>query len=40
INKAFALKLAYQVRHNTEAPAGVKKTDQLITTNLVYNFGG
>ncbi len=40
INKAFALKLAYQVRHNTDAPAGVKKTDQLITTNLVYNFGG
>ncbi len=40
INKAFALKLAYQVRHNTDALPGVKKTDQLITTNLVYNFGG
>lgn len=40
INKAFALKLSYQVRHNTDAPLGTKKTDQLMTTNLVYNFGG
>lgn len=40
INKAFALKLAYQVRHNTDVLPGTKKTDQLITTNLVYNFGG
>ena len=40
INKAFALKLSYQVRHNTDVTPGTKKTDQLMTTNLVYNFGG
>lgn len=40
INKAFALKLSYQVRHNTDVLPGTKKTDQLMTTNLVYNFGG
>ncbi|MBZ0222284.1 MAG: DUF481 domain-containing protein [Dokdonella sp.] len=40
INKKLALKVGYQVRHNTDAPAGTKKTDQLMTTNLVYNFGG
>jgi putative salt-induced outer membrane protein len=40
INKAFALKLSYQVRHNTDVQPGTKKTDQLMTTNLVYNFGG
>ncbi len=39
INKAFALKVGYQVRHNSDVAPGIKKTDQLITTNLVYNFG-
>ena len=39
INKKLALKVGYQLRHNTDAPGGAKKTDQLMTTNLVYNFG-
>lgn len=39
INKSFALKVGYQVRRNSEVSAGLKKTDQLMTTNLVYNFG-
>lgn len=39
INKAFALKVGYQVRHNSDVAPGLKKTDQLMTTNLVYNFG-
>lgn len=39
INKAFALKVGYQLRHNSDVAPGIKKTDQLITTNLVYNFG-
>ena len=39
INKAFALKVGYQIRHNSDVEPGIKKTDQLITTNLVYNFG-
>ena len=40
INKKLALKVGYQLRHNTDAPGGAKNTDQLMTTNLVYNFGG
>lgn len=38
MNKKLALKLGYQVRHNTQVDAGLKGTDQLFTTNLVYNF--
>ncbi|MBS0582096.1 MAG: DUF481 domain-containing protein [Proteobacteria bacterium] len=37
----LALKAGYQIRHNTDIPAGsayTKKTDQLLTTNLVYGF--
>jgi putative salt-induced outer membrane protein len=32
----LALALAYAVRHNTDPPAGFKKTDTLTTVNLVY----
>jgi putative salt-induced outer membrane protein len=32
----MALALAYAVRHNTEPPAGFRKTDTLSTINLVY----
>lgn len=32
----IALSLAYGVRHNTDPPAGFKKTDTLTTANLVY----
>ncbi len=38
INKKLALKVGYQIRHNSEVSLGTKKTDQLMTTNLVYNF--
>ncbi|MBN8483002.1 MAG: DUF481 domain-containing protein [Xanthomonadales bacterium] len=38
MNNKLALKLGYQVRHNTDVSPGTDKTDQLITTNLVYNF--
>lgn len=37
----LALKAGYQVRHNGSIPLGsgfTKKTDQLLTTNLVYGF--
>lgn len=40
MNKKLALKIGYQVRHNSDVAPGIKKTDQLMTTNLVYNFGG
>jgi putative salt-induced outer membrane protein len=32
----MALAVAYAVRHNTDPPAGFKKTDTLSTINLVY----
>jgi putative salt-induced outer membrane protein len=38
MSKAFALKLGYQVRHNSDVGPGVTRTDQLLTTNLVYHF--
>jgi len=34
----LALQGGYQVRHNSGRAPGIKKTDQLLTTNLVYNF--
>lgn len=34
----LALALAYAVRHNTDPPAGFKKTDTLSTVNLVYEM--
>jgi putative salt-induced outer membrane protein len=39
MSKKLALKLGYQLRHNTDVAFGLKKNDQLLTTNLVYNFG-
>jgi len=38
MNSNLALKVGYQVRHNSQVSAGFKKTDQLMTTNLVYSF--
>ena len=39
MNKKLALKVGYQVRTNSDVAPGIKKTDQLVTTNLVYHFG-
>jgi len=38
INDAFGLKLAYEMRHNTDVDEPVNNTDVLTTINLVYNF--
>jgi putative salt-induced outer membrane protein len=38
MTKKMALKLGYQVRYNSDVLPGVKNTDTLTTTNLVYNF--
>lgn len=38
MSERFALKAGYQVRHTTEVPVGLEKTDQLLTTNLVVAF--
>jgi putative salt-induced outer membrane protein len=32
----FALSIGFGVRHNTDPPAGLEKTDTLTTVNLVY----
>jgi putative salt-induced outer membrane protein len=40
MNKKLALKVGYQVRTNSDVAPGIKRTDQLVTTNLVYNLGG
>jgi putative salt-induced outer membrane protein len=38
MNDKFAIKLGFQVRHNTDVPEDVKKTDTITSANLVYNF--
>ena len=38
MTKKLALKVGFQVRHNSDVLPGIKKTDTLTTTNLVYNF--
>ncbi len=38
INSAFAVKLAYEYRKNSDPPFGSDDTDTQFTTNLVYNF--
>ncbi len=38
INEKFSVKLAHQLRHNTDAPFGTKNTDTLVSANLVYAF--
>lgn len=35
---ALALSVAHAVRHNTDVPVGVRRTDQLTTANLVFAF--
>jgi putative salt-induced outer membrane protein len=40
MSEAFAVKLGFQLRHNDPEvlPPGIRKTDRLFTTNLVYSF--
>ena len=39
MNEKFALKLGFELRHNTDVPFGVtEKTDTTTSMNLVYNF--
>jgi len=38
MTKKLALKIAFQIRYNSDVAPGTKSTDQLYTTNLVYNF--
>ena len=38
VSEKFAVKLAHQIRHNTDAPIGKDSTDTLVSANLVYDF--
>ncbi len=38
VSEKFAVKLAHQYRHNTDAPLGKDSTDTLVSANLVYDF--
>jgi putative salt-induced outer membrane protein len=38
VSEKFAVKLAHQYRHNTDAPVGKDSTDTLVSANLVYDF--
>ena len=38
VTTKVALKVGFQVRHNSNVLPGIKKTDTLTTTNLVYSF--
>jgi putative salt-induced outer membrane protein len=38
INGALALRLGYQVRHNSDVPPGTEKTDTLTTIGLIYEM--
>ncbi|MBL0164497.1 MAG: DUF481 domain-containing protein [Xanthomonadales bacterium] len=38
MSERLALKLGYEVRHNSDVSPDKKKTDQLVTTNLVFKF--
>ena len=38
MSDVFALSLGFDVRYNTDPPAGLKKSDTLTTVNLVYAF--
>lgn len=38
MNAKLALKAGLQFRHNSDVAPGLKKTDSLFTTNLVYSF--
>ena len=38
INKKLALKLSYNVKHNSDPQPGNKKTDRTTSANLVYGF--
>ncbi len=38
VSEKFAVKLAHQIRHNTDAPLDKDSTDTLVSANLVYDF--
>lgn len=40
MNASLALGLSYEIRYNTDVLPATDKTDQVLTANLVFGFGG
>jgi putative salt-induced outer membrane protein len=38
MSKSLSITIAYEVKHNSSPPAGLVKTDSLVTLNLTYAF--
>lgn len=38
INGNLSTKISYLVKHNSDVPAGIDKTDEIVTVSLVYGF--
>ena len=38
MTKALAITLGFEIRYNSSPPAGLEKTDSLVTFNLAYSF--
>ena len=38
MTKKLAVKVGFQIRHNTQVLPGIRKNDTLTTTNIVYNL--
>lgn len=38
INGNLSSKISYQIKHNSDVPVGVEKTDKLLAVSLVYSF--
>ena len=38
INGTLSAKISYLVKHNTDVPADVEETDEIVTISLVYGF--
>lgn len=38
VSDSLAVKLAHQIRYNTDTPVGIESTDTLVSANLVYDF--
>jgi putative salt-induced outer membrane protein len=36
ISGSLGLRVGYQVRHNSEVPPGIEKTDTLATVGIIY----
>ncbi len=38
MSKALAITVGYELKHNSSPPAGLVKTDSLVTFNLTYAY--